>query len=67
MAYTFVDLASSAAVEKAIHSSPDIVEADKTSRYQEYHRAAFGKPNAVAREIAREIVGKPVFWDWDRA
>ncbi|KAH8835636.1 isocitrate lyase [Flagelloscypha sp. PMI_526] len=50
------------AVEKAIQESP--IE-DKGVAYQSYLDAVAGKSNGQARAIAAEILGKPVFWDWD--
>jgi hypothetical protein len=55
------------AVEKAIGSSARIAEGDKKSAYESYLTSAAGKSNTGARAIAQDIVGEPVFWDWDRA
>ena len=38
----------------------------KSAAYQQYLTAASGKSNADARAIAEDILGKSVFWDWDR-
>ncbi|TDL28139.1 isocitrate lyase and phosphorylmutase [Rickenella mellea] len=50
------------AVERAIHLSSI---GDKSSAIQQYLTASSGKANSEAREIAQDIVGTPVFWDWD--
>ncbi|CAA7268104.1 unnamed protein product [Cyclocybe aegerita] len=50
------------AVEKAIASSSIL---DKESALKTYLSAVDSKPNSVAREIATDILGEPVFWDWD--
>lgn len=39
---------------------------DKTAAYQGYLKAVSGKSNSEARTVAQDILGKPVFWDWDR-
>lgn len=51
------------AVKQAIDSS---AIHDKEAAYKGYLTAVEGKSNATARDIAKDIVGKPVFWDWDR-
>ncbi|KAJ7292814.1 isocitrate lyase [Mycena rebaudengoi] len=38
---------------------------DKDGAYKSYLDSVAGKSNFEAREIAAEILGKPVFWDWD--
>ncbi|KAL1741246.1 isocitrate lyase [Schizophyllum fasciatum] len=50
------------AVEKAITAS-DIT--DKASALKVYESSSAGKSNTVARDIAADILGKPVFFDWD--
>ncbi|KAF8963848.1 isocitrate lyase [Flammula alnicola] len=50
------------AVEKAIHQSSIH---DKAGAYSTYLSAVSGKSNSVAREVATDILGEPVFWDWD--
>jgi isocitrate lyase len=50
------------AVESAIKSSQI---ADKESAYKGYLASVSGKSNTEARAIAEDILGKPVFWDWD--
>ncbi|KAL5535701.1 ICL2 [Sanghuangporus sanghuang] len=51
------------AVEKGIKSSEHI--ADKDAALREYLHAASGKSNTHARDIAKDIIGTDVFWDWD--
>lgn len=51
------------AVESEIKSS---LIADKESAYKGYLSSVSGKSNSEAREIAEDILGKPIFWDWDR-
>jgi hypothetical protein len=53
----------SPAVEKAVFAEHF---ADKAATYQKYISAAFGRSNSEARQIAKEILGKDVEWDWDR-
>ncbi|KAJ6465061.1 isocitrate lyase [Mycena vitilis] len=50
------------AVEAAIAKSS--IE-DKDAAYKSYLVAVEGKSNPEARDIATDILGKPVFWDWD--
>ncbi|PFH52299.1 hypothetical protein AMATHDRAFT_57353 [Amanita thiersii Skay4041] len=50
------------AVERAINKSPI---ADKKGAFETYMAAAAGKPNSDAREIAKDILGGSVYWDWD--
>ncbi|KAI1794047.1 isocitrate lyase and phosphorylmutase [Ganoderma leucocontextum] len=38
---------------------------DKEGALKAYSDAADGKSNADARDIAKDILGEPVFWDWD--
>lgn len=52
-----------AAVEKVIFASH---YADKAATYQKYLSAASGRSNAEARQIAQDIIGRDVEWDWDR-
>lgn len=51
------------AVEKAIMASNIN---DKSGAYQQYLSAVTGKSNSEAREIAKDVMGESVFWDWDR-
>jgi hypothetical protein len=53
------------AVEKSINESA-IVDKQATYTQYLYLSAASGKSNNEAREIARNILGENVFWDWDR-
>lgn len=52
------------AVEKAIHAASSIK--DKDSHYKQYLAAVDGKSNTYAREVAKDIVGEEVYWNWDR-
>lgn len=38
---------------------------DKAAAYKSYLNAVSGKSNSVARAVATDILGEPVFWDWD--
>ncbi|KAJ7150203.1 YPR006Cp-like protein, partial [Mycena filopes] len=38
---------------------------NKDSAYKAYLTAVEGKSNSEAREVATDILGEPVFWDWD--
>lgn len=64
----YCDLANSnipcsTAVKAAIDKS-DI--GDKETAYKGYLSAVEGKSNSDARDIAEDILGAPVFWNWDR-
>ncbi|KAG9222378.1 hypothetical protein CCMSSC00406_0002713 [Pleurotus cornucopiae] len=50
------------AVEQAIKGS-SLKDAD--AAYEAYIEAAAGKSNSEAREIAKDILGESVYWDWD--
>jgi isocitrate lyase len=50
-------------VKKAI-SNKDSIK-DKNDAYETYAAAVAGKSNSIAREVATDILGEPVFWDWD--
>ncbi|KAI0783403.1 isocitrate lyase and phosphorylmutase [Abortiporus biennis] len=50
------------AVKKAIDSS---AIHDKEKAYKEYLSAVEGKSNSDAREIAKDILGEPVYWSWE--
>ena len=52
----------SKAFEKALEKSSI---SDKAGALKAYHEAADGKSNADARDIAKDILGESVFWDWD--
>ncbi|PCH34078.1 isocitrate lyase and phosphorylmutase [Wolfiporia cocos MD-104 SS10] len=52
------------AVERAIHRS-GIAENQKDTAVKEYRVASEGKSNSDARDVAKDILGEPVFWDWD--
>ena len=51
-----------AAFEKALEKSS---VSDKEGALKAYRKAADGASNADARDIAKDILGEPVFWDWD--
>lgn len=51
------------AVEKAINASSNIK--DKPETLKQYLAAVDGKSNSHAREIAKDVVGQEVFWNWD--
>lgn len=40
---------------------------DKNNAYKHYLAAADGKSNSDARDIAADILGERIFWDWDSA
>ncbi len=50
------------AVEQAIKASS---LKDPEAAYQAYIEAAAGKSNSEAREIAKDILGESVYWNWD--
>ncbi|KZS99706.1 ICL-domain-containing protein [Laetiporus sulphureus 93-53] len=50
-------------VERDIHRSA--IKDDEAVK--SYLATAEGKSNADVRDIAKDILGEPVFWDWDRA
>jgi len=50
------------AVKKAIETS---AIHDKEAATKAYLKAVEGKSNADARDIAKDILGEPIFWDWD--
>lgn len=52
-----------AAVKRAVDVSSI---PDKTTAYEGYLKAVSGKSNSEARIVAHDILGQPVFWDWDR-
>ena len=39
---------------------------DKAGALKAYREAADGKSNADARDIAKDILGETIYWDWDR-
>lgn len=39
---------------------------DKEAAYKQYLTAVEGKSNSDARDIAKDILGETVFWNWDR-
>jgi len=56
-------MSPSEAVKRAIDAS-DI--SNNMAAYEGYLRAVSGKSNSEARLVAQDILGEPVFWDWDR-
>jgi isocitrate lyase len=54
------------AVEQAVQESGNVPPSQKTSAFERYTQVAVGKSNSEARDIAAEIVGSQVDWDWDR-
>ncbi|TFY79254.1 hypothetical protein EWM64_g4758 [Hericium alpestre] len=52
------------AVEQAINVSA-IPEPQKASAFQAYKEAVAGKSNGDARDIAQDILGERLEWDWD--
>ncbi|KAF7797177.1 hypothetical protein EIP86_008369 [Pleurotus ostreatoroseus] len=50
------------AIQQAIQKSSI---ADKESAYKHYLAAVDGKSNSDARDIAADILGERIFWDWD--
>jgi isocitrate lyase len=55
------------AVEQAIQESSNIPSHHKASALKRYREAAAGKSITEARNIAADIIGSQVDWDWDRA
>lgn len=51
-----------AAVRRSIDASSI---SDKEAAYAGYLKAVSGKSNSEARIVAQDILGGPVFWDWD--
>jgi isocitrate lyase len=54
------------AVEQAIQESGNVPSHQKASALKRYREAAAGKSNTEARNIAADIIGSQVDWDWDR-
>lgn len=52
------------AVEGAISHSSDI--SDKPAAVEEYRRLSAGKSNGEARRVAKQVLGRDIFWSWDR-
>jgi isocitrate lyase len=53
------------AIEQMVRESSVIPLQQKTSALERYREAASGKSNAEARDIAKDIIGSQVDWDWD--
>jgi len=60
------DTRISPAVEQAIKGSSNVPSHQKASAFERYREAAAGKSNTAARDIAADVVGSQVDWDWDR-
>jgi isocitrate lyase len=56
-----------AAVEQAIQESGNVPSHQKAFALERYREAAAGKSNTEARNIAADILGSQLDWDWDRA
>ncbi len=50
-----------------IQESSHVPSHQKTPAFERYREAAAGKSNTEARNIAADIIGSQVDWDWDRA
>ncbi|GJJ09939.1 hypothetical protein Clacol_004163 [Clathrus columnatus] len=50
--------------DQAVQKEIDVAGKGATA-WDEYKKAVDGKSNSEARLVAREILGKDVFWDWD--
>lgn len=55
------------AVEGAIQESRNVPSSQKAFALERYREAVAGKSNIEARDIAADIIGSQVDWDWDRA
>jgi len=53
------------AVEQAIKGSSNVPSHEKASAFERYREAAAGKSNTEARDVAADVVGSQVDWDWD--
>ena len=51
------------AFEKALEKSS---VKDKEGALKAFREAADGQSNADARDIAKDILGETIYWDWDR-
>ena len=59
----FAFLCLVAAFEKALETSS---VSDKAGALEAFREATDGKSNADARDVAKDILGESIFWDWDR-
>ena len=59
----FAFLRSVVAFEKALETSS---VSDKAGALEAFREATDGKSNADARDVAMDILGERIFWDWDR-
>ena len=54
-------------MEHAITNSSEVSAAAKGSALKHYLEAVDGKSNTEARDIAADILGERIRWDWDSA
>lgn len=52
------------AVEAAIAQSSDLT--NKSAALEEYKRLSAGKSNGEARRAAKQVLGRDIYWSWDR-
>lgn len=52
-------------MDYAINNSSTISAAAKESAYKHYLEAVNGKSNTEARDIAADIIGANIQWNWD--
>ena len=53
-------------VEEAIQESGNVPSHQKTVALERYREAAVGKSNSETWNIAADILGSQLDWDWDR-
>ncbi|KAI0068044.1 isocitrate lyase and phosphorylmutase [Artomyces pyxidatus] len=53
------------AVEQAINESSSFSAEQKTNALEQYRENSVGKSNTEARDIAHDILGTQIDWDWD--
>ncbi|KIJ22165.1 isocitrate lyase [Paxillus involutus ATCC 200175] len=51
------------AVLQALEATPSVPS--PVSAFEHYKSRVVGKSNSEARKVAKEILGKDIFWDWD--
>ncbi|KAF8841916.1 isocitrate lyase and phosphorylmutase [Paxillus ammoniavirescens] len=51
------------AVLQALETTPSV--SSPVSAFEHYKSRVVGKSNSEARKVAKEILGKDIFWDWD--
>jgi len=54
------------AIEKSINASTNIPSSQKAAALQRYRDASADKSNAECQDIAADVLGERVDWDWDR-